>query len=36
MPFGGVKMSGVGRESQDDSLDFFTELKTICIKLDSQ
>ena len=32
MPFGGVKMSGIGRESAEDSLDFFTEKKTICIK----
>ena len=33
MPFGGSKSSGIGRESQDDSLDFFTEQKTICISL---
>lgn len=31
MPFGGVKASGVGREGQNDSLEFFTEAKTICI-----
>lgn len=34
MPFGGAKMSGVGRESQNDSREFFTEAKTICVKLD--
>jgi aminomuconate-semialdehyde/2-hydroxymuconate-6-semialdehyde dehydrogenase len=32
MPFGGVKASGVGREGQNDSLEFFTEAKTICIQ----
>jgi aminomuconate-semialdehyde/2-hydroxymuconate-6-semialdehyde dehydrogenase len=31
MPFGGQKMSGVGREGQRDSLEFFTEAKTICL-----
>eukprot|EP00042_Codosiga_hollandica_P021858 m.78240 g.78240 ORF g.78240 m.78240 type:complete len:488 (-) comp50555_c0_seq1:132-1595(-) len=30
MPFGGVKASGVGRESAEDSFDFYTEAKTIC------
>lgn len=30
-PFGGVKASGVGREGQDESREFFTEAKTICI-----
>ena len=34
MPFGGMKGSGVGRESQNDSREFFTEAKTICIKMD--
>lgn len=33
MPFGGMKASGVGREGAHDSLDFFTEKKTICIRL---
>ncbi|XP_067948349.1 2-aminomuconic semialdehyde dehydrogenase-like [Watersipora subatra] len=33
MPFGGYKLSGVGRESQEDSLDFFTEQKTVCIDI---
>ena len=32
VPFGGAKMSGVGREGLKDSLDFYTEEKTICIK----
>ena len=32
MPFGGVKASGLGREGQNHSLEFFTEAKTICIK----
>jgi aminomuconate-semialdehyde/2-hydroxymuconate-6-semialdehyde dehydrogenase len=32
-PFGGVKHSGLGRASGDHSIDFYTELKNICIKL---
>jgi aminomuconate-semialdehyde/2-hydroxymuconate-6-semialdehyde dehydrogenase len=32
VPFGGVKASGLGREGQDGSLEFFTEAKNICIK----
>ncbi|XP_071961805.1 2-aminomuconic semialdehyde dehydrogenase-like isoform X2 [Antedon mediterranea] len=32
MPFGGVKSSGIGREGADESLDFYTEQKTICIQ----
>ena len=31
-PFGGVKNSGVGREGGYHALNFFTELKNICIK----
>ena len=31
-PFGGVKASGVGREGQEESREFFTEAKTICIQ----
>ncbi|KAK8407533.1 hypothetical protein O3P69_002230 [Scylla paramamosain] len=33
MPFGGVKKSGLGRESTQDSLEFYTEAKTVCIKI---
>ena len=32
VPFGGYKMSGVGREGLEGSFDFYTELKTVCIK----
>lgn len=32
VPFGGVKESGVGREGQDGSREFFTEAKTICVR----
>jgi aminomuconate-semialdehyde/2-hydroxymuconate-6-semialdehyde dehydrogenase len=32
-PFGGVKLSGFGREGGMHSLDFFAEPSTICIKL---
>ena len=32
MPFGGCKMSGVGREGFKDFLEFYTEAKTVCIK----
>ena len=32
MPFGGVKASGLGREGQNHSLEFFTEAKTICVR----
>lgn len=31
--FGGVKLSGVGREGGVHSVDFYTELKNVCIKL---
>lgn len=34
MPFGGVKESGLGREGQLDSLQFFTEPKTVCLRYD--
>jgi acyl-CoA reductase-like NAD-dependent aldehyde dehydrogenase len=33
MPFGGIKASGIGREGYPDSFEFFTEAKTICIKI---
>ncbi|SMG53046.1 2-hydroxymuconic semialdehyde dehydrogenase [Paraburkholderia susongensis] len=32
-PFGGTKHSGLGREGGRHSLDFYSELSTICIKL---
>jgi len=31
MPFGGVKQSGIGREGTNESLEFFTEVKTVCV-----
>ncbi len=31
MPFGGMKESGIGREGAKDSIEFFTEVKTICV-----
>lgn len=32
-PFGGAKQSGIGREGGIHSLEFYTELKNVCIKL---
>jgi len=32
-PYGGMKKSGIGREGGRHSLEFFTEVKTVCIKL---
>ncbi len=32
MPFGGVKASGLGRASGEDSIDFFSQRKTVCLK----
>ena len=32
-PFGGVKLSGIGREGGIHSLNFYSELKNVCIKL---
>lgn len=32
-PFGGVKLSGVGREGGAHSVEFYTELKNVCVKL---
>lgn len=32
-PFGGAKASGIGREGGTYSLEFYTELKNICIKI---
>ncbi|KAH6574121.1 hypothetical protein BASA60_002716 [Batrachochytrium salamandrivorans] len=33
MPFGGMKMSGLGREGRHHSMDFFCEETTVCVKL---
>lgn len=33
MPFGGVKASGIGREGAKESYEFYTEAKTICVKI---
>jgi len=32
-PFGGMKLSGLGREGGQYSLDFYTEMKSICVQL---
>ncbi len=32
-PFGGMKQSGIGREGGVHSLEFYTELKNVCMKL---
>ncbi|MBS0506308.1 MAG: 2-hydroxymuconic semialdehyde dehydrogenase [Proteobacteria bacterium] len=32
-PFGGVRMSGIGREGGRHSLDFYSEVTNICVKL---
>jgi aminomuconate-semialdehyde/2-hydroxymuconate-6-semialdehyde dehydrogenase len=32
-PFGGSKQSGIGREGGVHSLDFYTELRNVCVKL---
>jgi aminomuconate-semialdehyde/2-hydroxymuconate-6-semialdehyde dehydrogenase len=32
-PFGGSKQSGIGREGGVHSLEFYTELRNVCIKL---
>jgi aminomuconate-semialdehyde/2-hydroxymuconate-6-semialdehyde dehydrogenase len=32
-PFGGMKQSGLGREGGEEALRFFTEPKTVCIKV---
>ena len=36
IPFGGMKSSGLGREGGFDSLNFFTESKNVCLKIDSE
>jgi aminomuconate-semialdehyde/2-hydroxymuconate-6-semialdehyde dehydrogenase len=35
IPFGGMKDSGLGREGGYNSLNFFTEQKNVCVKIDS-
>ncbi|MFQ3580358.1 MAG: 2-hydroxymuconic semialdehyde dehydrogenase [Chloracidobacterium sp.] len=32
-PFGGMKLSGIGREGGRHSLDFYAEIKNVCVKL---
>lgn len=32
-PFGGTKQSGIGREGGSHSLEFYTELRNVCVKL---
>ncbi len=32
-PFGGVKLSGIGREGGRHSLDFYTEITNVCVEL---
>ena len=32
-PFGGAKSSGIGREGGLHSLEFYSELRNVCIKL---
>ncbi|MEQ1878717.1 MAG: aldehyde dehydrogenase family protein, partial [Bdellovibrionia bacterium] len=34
VPFGGMKDSGVGREGGEHSLDFFSELKNVCVRIE--
>jgi len=33
VPFGGMKHSGIGRAGGNQSIDFYTEQKTICMKI---
>ena len=35
-PFGGVKASGLGREGGRHSLDFYSEIKNVCIKMEGR
>jgi aminomuconate-semialdehyde/2-hydroxymuconate-6-semialdehyde dehydrogenase len=32
-PFGGSKWSGIGREGGVHSMEFYTELRNVCVKL---
>ena len=34
-PFGGMKQSGLGREGGEEALRFFTESKTVCIRMET-
>jgi 5-carboxymethyl-2-hydroxymuconic-semialdehyde dehydrogenase len=34
-PFGGMKLSGIGRDGGDYSFDFYTETKNVAIAYDS-
>lgn len=36
IPFGGMKSSGLGREGGYDSLNFFTETKNVCVKIENE
>ena len=36
IPFGGMKSSGVGRKGGNESLNFFTETKNICVKIENK
>jgi aminomuconate-semialdehyde/2-hydroxymuconate-6-semialdehyde dehydrogenase len=36
VPFGGVKDSGVGREGGRWSLEFFSEARNVCIRLNER
>ena len=33
VPFGGSGLSGIGREGGEHSLDFYSEIRTVCVKL---
>ena len=35
IPFGGMKHSGFGREGGKYSLEFFTETKNVCVKIEN-
>ncbi|MDH4040255.1 MAG: aldehyde dehydrogenase family protein, partial [Gammaproteobacteria bacterium] len=34
-PFGGIKMSGIGRDGGDYSFDFYMETRNVCIAHDT-
>ena len=35
VPFGGIKASGIGREGGEFSMDFYSELKNICVDFEN-